>query len=69
MAGRPRVGAAVALLFVTAGGSATPLTARVLSLRPIVTLGTFSYSLYLIHGPLIVRRRRRSRRACTPGPR
>jgi peptidoglycan/LPS O-acetylase OafA/YrhL len=25
-----------------------------LSLRPIVTLGTFSYSLYLIHGPLIM---------------
>ena len=48
------VGAAVALLFVTAGGTAAPLTARLLSLRPIVTLGTFSYSLYLIHGPLVL---------------
>jgi len=48
------VGAAVALLFVTAGGSAVPLTARLLSLRPVVTLGTFSYSLYLIHGPMVL---------------
>jgi peptidoglycan/LPS O-acetylase OafA/YrhL len=48
------VGAAVALLFVTGGGTTVPLTARLLSLRPIVTLGTFSYSLYLIHGPLIM---------------
>jgi peptidoglycan/LPS O-acetylase OafA/YrhL len=48
------VGAAVALLFVTAGGAAAPLTARLLSLRPIVGLGTFSYSLYLIHGPLVL---------------
>jgi peptidoglycan/LPS O-acetylase OafA/YrhL len=48
------VGAAVALLFVTAGGTTVPLTARLLSLRPIVTLGTFSYSLYLIHGPLVI---------------
>lgn len=48
------MGAAVALLFVTASGSGTPLAARVLSLRPVVTLGTFSYSLYLIHGPLVL---------------
>jgi peptidoglycan/LPS O-acetylase OafA/YrhL len=48
------VGAAVALLFVTAGGAASPLAARLLSLRPVVTLGTFSYSLYLIHGPLVM---------------
>ena len=48
------VGAAVALLFVSAGGAYRPLTARFLSLRPVVTLGTFSYSLYLIHGPLVL---------------
>ena len=48
------VGAAVALLFVTAAGTTVPLTARLLSLRPVVTLGTFSYSLYLIHGPLVL---------------
>ena len=48
------VGAAVSLFFVTAGGSAVPLAARILAWRPIVTLGTFSYSLYLIHGPLVL---------------
>ena len=48
------VGAAVALMFVTAGGTFVPLTARLLALRPVVTLGTFSYSLYLIHGPLVI---------------
>jgi peptidoglycan/LPS O-acetylase OafA/YrhL len=48
------VGAAVALLFVTGGGTVVPLTARLLSLRPVVTLGTFSYSLYLIHGPMVL---------------
>ena len=47
-------GAAVALLFVSAGGAYRPLTARLLALRPVVTLGTFSYSLYLIHGPLVL---------------
>ncbi|HEX3550189.1 MAG TPA: acyltransferase [Candidatus Elarobacter sp.] len=48
------VGAAVALLFVTSSGTAQPLTARFLALRPIVVLGTFSYSLYLIHAPLVI---------------
>ena len=48
------VGAAVALLFVSASGAALPLTARFLALRPIVLLGTFSYSLYLIHAPLVI---------------
>jgi peptidoglycan/LPS O-acetylase OafA/YrhL len=48
------VGAAVALLFVTSGGTALPVTARLLALRPVVLLGTFSYSLYLIHAPLVL---------------
>jgi peptidoglycan/LPS O-acetylase OafA/YrhL len=48
------VGAAVALFFVSAGGAQRAVTARVLATRPIVTLGTFSYSLYLIHGPLVI---------------
>ncbi len=47
------VGTAVALLFVTAGGTRLPLTARLLALRPVVLVGTFSYSLYLIHAPLV----------------
>jgi peptidoglycan/LPS O-acetylase OafA/YrhL len=48
------VGVAVALLFVSSGVGQPTWTARFLSLRPIVTLGTFSYSLYLVHGPLVV---------------
>jgi peptidoglycan/LPS O-acetylase OafA/YrhL len=48
------VGTAVSLLFVTSNEAALPWMARLLSLRPIVTLGTFSYSLYLVHGPLVV---------------
>lgn len=48
------VGAAVALFLVTSDGGRLPWTARVLSLRPVVTLGTFSYSLYLVHGPLVL---------------
>jgi peptidoglycan/LPS O-acetylase OafA/YrhL len=47
------VGAAIALMFVTSDGEKLTWTARFLSLRPIVILGTFSYSLYLIHGPLV----------------
>jgi peptidoglycan/LPS O-acetylase OafA/YrhL len=47
------VGAAIALMFVTSDGDKLTWTARFLSLRPIVVLGTFSYSLYLIHGPLV----------------
>lgn len=48
------VGAAVAMLFVTSDRDKLPWTTRLLSLRPIVTLGTFSYSLYLVHGPLVL---------------
>jgi peptidoglycan/LPS O-acetylase OafA/YrhL len=47
------VGAAIALMFVTSDGEKLTWTARFLSLRPIVILGTFSYSLYLVHGPLV----------------
>jgi len=47
------VGAAVALLFVAAGRDARILPARLLALPPVVLLGTFSYSLYLIHAPLV----------------
>lgn len=48
------VGAAVALLFVWSGGALAPWPARVLALRPLVALGAFSYSLYLVHGPLVI---------------
>lgn len=34
-------------------GSRQPLTLRVLNARPLVTIGTFSYSLYLIHAPVL----------------
>lgn len=47
------VGVAVALFFVTSARGQAPVTARVLALRPVVILGTFSYSLYLIHGPIV----------------
>ena len=48
------VGVAVALLFATSSDDRPPLTARLLALRPIVFLGTFSYSLYLVHGPPVI---------------
>lgn len=48
------VGCAVALFFVTSAGPRRPIAARVLALRPLVLLGTFSYSLYLLHGPLVI---------------
>ncbi|HEY3676975.1 MAG TPA: acyltransferase [Candidatus Tumulicola sp.] len=47
------VGAAIALMFVTSDGERLTWTGRFLSLRPVVIVGTFSYSLYLIHGPLV----------------
>jgi peptidoglycan/LPS O-acetylase OafA/YrhL len=47
------VGATVALFFVAAAKSPRVAPARVLATRPIVLLGTFSYSLYLIHAPLV----------------
>lgn len=47
------VGAAVAVFFVASSGLRAPLLAQALSLRPIVLLGAFSYSLYLLHGPFV----------------
>ncbi|MDQ6926164.1 MAG: acyltransferase, partial [Candidatus Eremiobacteraeota bacterium] len=47
------LGAAVALFFVAASRDDRMLPARLLALRPVVLLGTFSYSLYLIHAPLV----------------
>jgi len=43
---------AAALLFA-ASGTSIPLLNRFLSWKPLVTLGTFAYSIYLIHAPLI----------------
>jgi peptidoglycan/LPS O-acetylase OafA/YrhL len=47
------VGAAIALFLVAAGRNPRILPARFLALAPVVLLGTFSYSLYLIHAPLV----------------
>lgn len=47
------VGAAIALFFVAAHRDERIVPARLLALRPVVFLGTFSYSLYLIHAPLV----------------
>ncbi|HZW54556.1 MAG TPA: acyltransferase [Candidatus Elarobacter sp.] len=47
------LGAAVALFFVASAHDGRMLPARFLATRPIVLLGTFSYSLYLIHAPLV----------------
>ncbi len=47
------LGAAIALFFVAAHRDARIVPARLLSARPVVFLGTFSYSLYLIHAPLV----------------
>ncbi|MBV8298085.1 MAG: acyltransferase [Candidatus Eremiobacteraeota bacterium] len=47
------LGATLALFFVAAHRNARILPARLLSARPVVFLGTFSYSLYLIHAPLV----------------
>jgi peptidoglycan/LPS O-acetylase OafA/YrhL len=47
------VGAAVATFFIAAYRNERILPARLLATRPIVFLGAFSYSLYLIHAPLV----------------
>jgi peptidoglycan/LPS O-acetylase OafA/YrhL len=48
------VGVAVAFFLLTSTrGDGATVAGRVLALRPIVLLGTFSYSLYLVHGPLV----------------
>ena len=47
------MGATAAALLVTAGlGQSSPVT-RVLSTRRLAAVGTFSYSLYLVHAPII----------------
>src|SRR5215813_5654671 len=43
-----------AALIIAAGRDGTSLVAKALSLRPMVFVGTISYSLYLWHWPLIV---------------
>lgn len=45
-------GAALAL-FLIASVDRAGVVARVLAARPVVFLGTFSYSLYLLHGPAV----------------
>jgi peptidoglycan/LPS O-acetylase OafA/YrhL len=40
-------------LLILINGDKIPLLKRVLSLRPLVGVGMFSYSIYLIHAPLI----------------
>jgi peptidoglycan/LPS O-acetylase OafA/YrhL len=47
------VGAAIALFFVAASCNDRIVPARLLALRPVVLIGSFSYSLYLIHAPLV----------------
>jgi peptidoglycan/LPS O-acetylase OafA/YrhL len=47
------LGAAIALFFIAAHRDARIVPARLLAMRPVVFLGTFSYSLYLIHAPLV----------------
>jgi peptidoglycan/LPS O-acetylase OafA/YrhL len=45
------VGAAVAAFCVAAARNPRLLPARFLTLRPVLLLGAFSYSLYLVHEP------------------
>ena len=47
------VGAAVATYFVASSGARPGLLAAALASRPLVLLGAFSYSIYLLHGPLV----------------
>jgi peptidoglycan/LPS O-acetylase OafA/YrhL len=47
------VGVMVALFFVASHRDDRIVPARLLGARPIVFLGTFSYSLYLIHAPIV----------------
>lgn len=47
----PCLGAA---LLIYAGTSHSPFCNRVMSLKPVVLIGIISYSLYLVHWPLIV---------------
>ncbi|GAC1583901.1 MAG: hypothetical protein NVS3B7_19260 [Candidatus Elarobacter sp.] len=47
------VGLAVAIFFVASAGERPGVLARSLALRPVVLVGAFSYSLYLLHGPIV----------------
>jgi peptidoglycan/LPS O-acetylase OafA/YrhL len=47
------LGLTIALFFVAAHRDERILPARILAARPVVFLGTFSYSLYLIHAPIV----------------
>jgi peptidoglycan/LPS O-acetylase OafA/YrhL len=47
------LGVAIAAFFVAAARSPRLFPARFLSIRFFVVLGSFSYSLYLVHGPLV----------------
>jgi peptidoglycan/LPS O-acetylase OafA/YrhL len=47
------IGVTIALFFVAAHRDERIVPARLLAARPVVFLGTFSYSLYLIHAPLV----------------
>jgi peptidoglycan/LPS O-acetylase OafA/YrhL len=53
----PLMDVAVALcaMLLLAGMARDGLASRLFSLRPLVALGAFSYSLYLIHGPIVLR--------------
>jgi peptidoglycan/LPS O-acetylase OafA/YrhL len=48
------VGIAIAVYFVASSGTRPGMLARFLGSRPIVLLGAFSYSLYLLHGPIVL---------------
>ena len=48
------VGPAVALLLVGLATGRTPILTRMLDVRPVRALGASSYSLYLVHAPIVV---------------
>ncbi|WP_422936011.1 acyltransferase family protein [Sinomonas sp. P47F7] len=47
------VGAATACLFVALTQGRLPWLARFLALRPLAAVGTFAFSLYLVHAPIL----------------
>jgi peptidoglycan/LPS O-acetylase OafA/YrhL len=48
------VGAAMAFCLAFTVGAATSRTRRALEWRPLLSVGRFSYSLYLVHAPLLI---------------